>query len=207
MNSSPTAPAKLDLKKELKALYTGKAGVVSRVTPGSHRFLCCHGSGDPNTSDAYRAGVEALFSVSYALKFGAGKKRGRDYVVMPLEGLWWSDDMSAFRRNDRTGWRWTMMIMQPSFIEQEDVSSTKRSVADRGVQSADLTLEDYTEGSCAQILHVGPFDQEGPTIDRLHESITSAGHTLDGKHHEIYLTDIRRVPASQWKTLIRQPFR
>ena len=129
-----------------------------------------------------------------------------DHVVMPLEGLWWSDDLSAFVANDRARWKWTMMIMQPSFVSGAVISAAiVEARRKRLLPAIDRTrLEEFTEGPCAQILHVGPFADEGPTIQRLHNFIESRG-VLTGKHHEIDLTDIRRADPKNWKTIIRQP--
>lgn len=198
---------KVDLKKELKHLYRPSAKEVVRVEVPSFRFLMIDGQGDPNTSPAYAKAVEALFSVSYTAKFMVKKgAQGIDYAVMPLEGLWWSDDMSAFVANDRSKWKWTMMIMQPPFVEaatiQASIAEVKRKKALPAVN--ELRLEDFTEGLCAQTLHIGPFSEEGPTIQRVHDFI-GARSALAGKHHEVYLSDIRRADPSRWKTIIRQP--
>ena len=153
--------------------------------------------------------VEALFSVAYTAKFMLKKSTDAiDYVVMPLEGLWWSDDLSAFVANDRARWKWTMMIMQPSFVSGSVISAAiVEARRRRPLPAIDrMRLEEFTEGPCAQILHVGPFADEGPTIQRLHNFIESRG-VLTGKHHEIYLTDIRRADPKNWKTIIRQPMR
>ena len=199
---------KTDLKKDLKSLYTGKAGIVQVVNPGTHRFLSCDGTGDPNTSPAYQAAVEALFSLSYYLKFSIRKKTGIDYGVMPLEGLWWSEDQRAFSANEKHRWKWSMMILQPVFVTPELVKESKVAVTEKsGIDLTPIQFIEHSEPSCAQILHVGPFADEGPTVARLHDWIASAGHTLTGKHHEIYLTDIRRADPLKWKTLIRQPFK
>jgi len=198
---------KADLRKDLKHLYTGKAGNVQIVTPGTHRFLTFDGAGDPNTSPAYQAAVEALFSLSYFLKFSIRKNLGVDYRVMPLEGLWWSDDLEAFTADQKHRWKWTMMIMQPGFVTGEMVDSAKRALeAKNRVDLRPVQLIEHSEPACAQILHVGPFADEGPTVAKVHDWIRSQGHTLAGKHHEIYLTDIRRADPLNWKTLIRQPF-
>ena len=132
---------------------------------------------------------------------------GIDYAVMPLEGLWWADDMSAFTSGDKSSWKWTMMIMQPDFVTAEmvrtaaeEVRRKKNPVAlDRG------RVEACEEGPCAQILHVGPFSEEGPTIQRLHQHIKDTGRNLRGRHHEIYLSDVRRADPAKWRTIIRQP--
>jgi hypothetical protein len=199
--------AKVDLKKELKHLYQPSAKEVVRVEVPALRFLMIDGEGDPNTSQHYAEAVEALFSVSYTAKFMVKKgATGIDYAVMPLEGLWWSDDMSAFVNNDRSKWKWTMMILQPDFVNDAlirtaiDEVKRKKSLPAVGA----LRLETFTEGPCAQILHVGPFTEEGPTIQRVHDFI-EARSSLAGKHHEVYLSDIRRADPAKWRTIIRQP--
>ena len=198
---------KTDLKKTLKHLYQPSARAVVQVDVPAFRFLMIDGAGDPNTSPRYAEAVEALFSVSYTAKFMVKKgPSGIDYAVMPLEGLWWSDDMSSFAANDRSKWQWTMMIHQPSYADDavlaDAIAAVKRK---KGLAAVDaLRLEWFAEGPCAQTLHVGPFTEEGPTIRRVHDFI-EARASLAGKHHEIYLSDIRRADASRWKTIIRQP--
>ena len=170
-------------------------------------FLMIDGDGDPNNSKKYSNAVEALFSVSYTLKFMV--KKGHlaiDYSVMPLEGLWWADDMSTFSTDDKSNWKWTMMIMQPSFITHDMVETAIADVAKKkSPPSIDLLrFEELSEGICGQILHVGPFSEEGPAIETVHTYIDTRG-ALRGKHHEIYLSDIRRAAPANWKTIIRQP--
>lgn len=200
---------KIDLKKEFKRLYGPSAKEVVEVDVPAFRFLMIDGKGDPNTSAEYAQAVEALFSVSYAVKFKVKKElQICDYAVMPLEGLWWADDYSAFHSGDREKWLWTMMIMQPSFVDVEVVEAgieeTKRK---KGLPALDkLRIEAFAEGRCAQILHVGPFSEEGPTIQRLHEFIEERSG-LTGKHHEIYLSDVRKADPKNWKTILRQPMK
>lgn len=171
-------------------------------------FLMIDGEGDPNTSPTYAKAVEALFSLSYALKFAVKKgPLAIDYSVMPLEGLWWADDQSTFRTGGRSAWKWTMMIMQPDFVGEELVEDVREAV---GRKKSVATLSEvqfagFAEGQAAQTLHVGPFSEEGTTIDRVHAFIRDSGCSLSGKHHEIYLSDIRRVAPAKWKTVIRQP--
>ncbi len=200
---------KIDLKKELNHLYQPSAKAVVQVQVPAFQFLMVDGEGDPNTSRAYAEAVEALFSVSYTAKFML--KRGTqeiDYAVMPLEGLWWSDDMSTFVTNDRSKWKWTMMIMQPHFVGAEclqaAIAEVKRKKSIAAVHA--LRLESFGEGLCAQVLHIGPFSEEGPTIRRVHDFI-EVRSGLSGKHHEIYLSDIRRAAPAKWKTIIRQPMK
>ena len=199
---------KLDLKKELKHLYQPSAKEVVQVEVPTFNYLMIDGRGDPNTSPEYAEAVEALFAVSYTAKFLLKKSpRAIDYAVMPLEGLWWADDMTDFA-NNRARWQWTMMIMQPDLVPAEVIDTAIADVRKKkGLPGIDkLRLEAFDEGRCAQILHIGPFSEEKPTIDRLHEYIESRA-TLAGKHHEIYLSDIRRADPKKWKTIIRQPMR
>lgn len=198
---------KIDLKKELKHLYQPSARDVVQVDVPAFRFLMIDGAGDPNTSPYYARAVEALFSVSYTAKFMIKKDpAGIDYAVMPLEGLWWSDNMAAFVNDDRDKWRWTMMIHQPAFVDtavlHDAIAEVKRKKRLEAVDAVRIEL--FTEGPCAQTLHVGPFTAEGPSIQRVHDFIEARG-SLAGKHHEIYLSDIRRADPSRWKTIVRQP--
>ena len=198
---------KIDLKRELGPLYRPSASRVVQVDVPAFRFLMIDGEGDPNTSPAYTRAVEALFSVSYTAKFMVKKGvQAIDYAVMPLEGLWWSDDLSAFVNDDRAKWKWTMMIMQPAFVEpaviEEAIAQVRRKKSLAAVE--ELRLATFAEGRCAQTLHVGPFSEEGPTIQRVHDFIR-AHSALTGKHHEIYLSDVRRADPARWKTIIRQP--
>lgn len=201
--------SKIDLKKEMKHLYQPTAREVVQVEVPPMNYLMVDGEGDPNTSQEYAHAVEALFSVSYTAKFMVKKgPQALDYSVMPLEGLWWADDMSAFVANDKAKWKWTMMILQPSFVDNEVINAAIAEVRKKknlpGVDR--LRLEHFSEGLCAQILHVGPFSKEGPTIERLHEFIDSRS-ARRGKHHEIYLSDIRRAAPEKWKTIIRHPMK
>lgn len=199
---------KIDYKKELKPLYNSPTGKVVEVVVPQLQFLMVDGEGDPNTASAYAEAVEALYTLSYTLKFMVKKGAAAiDYGVMPLEGLWWADDMSAFTVERKGDWKWTMMIMQPNLVTAEMVEQAaveaqkKKSLAALPL----VRLETFEEGLCAQIMHLGPFSEEGPTIEKLHHYIESSGHALSGKHHEIYLSDIRKADPAKWKTIIRQP--
>jgi len=172
------------------------------------RFLCLDGHGDPNTSQAYAAAVQALYSVSYAAKFAVKKAGGPEFKVSPLEGLWWAADMSTFLTGDKSEWDWTMMIRQPDAVTHALVARLADEVAaNKSMPVAkELRLISFEEGAAAQVLHVGPYDTEGPTIARLHEFIQAHGFTLDGRHHEIYLGDPRRSAPERLRTIIRQPY-
>ena len=197
---------KIDLKKERKSLYLPSAKAVSEVDVPAMNFLMVDGEGDPNTSAAYAEAIEALFAASYAIKFQVRKDRQIDYGVLPLEGLWWAEDPRAFRSADKSGWQWTMMIAQPSFVTEEEITTALAQVsAKKDLPAlAKLRLETFHEGRCAQILHVGPFSSEAAAVDKLHQYIAATG-ALRGRHHEIYLSDIRRAAPEKWKTVIRQP--
>lgn len=200
---------KIDLKKELHHLYQPSAKQVVEVDVPSLQFLMIDGQGDPNTSRTYAEAVEALFSVSYTVKFMVKKGRQQiDYAVMPLEGLWWADNISDFIADNRAQWKWTMMIMQPSFVSEEIIKTAMAEVTKKKALPAvgKLRCEKFVEGLCAQVLHIGPFSAEGPTIEKVHQFIAARG-TPTGKHHEIYLSDIRKAAPAKWKTIIRQPMR
>jgi hypothetical protein len=171
-------------------------------------FLMINGEGDPNTSDDYRGAIEALFTVSYAVKFMIKKGPAAiDYGVMPLEGLWWTDDMADFSRDNKDIWQWTAMIMQPECVTADLLEEAKAQAArKKDLRSAPkLRFESFVEGQAAQILHVGPYAEEGPTIARLHDFIAEEGLSRAGRHHEIYLGDPRRTAPAKLKTIIRQP--
>ena len=199
---------KIDYKKEWKHLYRPSAKKVGIVDVPPMKFLMIDGAGDPNNSQDFQDAVNALFSLSYTLKFMIKKgEQAVDYSVMPLEGLWWAEDMSQFNINDKANWLWTLMIMQPDFITTELVAEAAAQVAKKKELPAlpNIRLERYAEGQAAQIMHIGPFSEEGPTIEKLHAFIAENGYELTGKHHEIYLSDTRRAAPKNWKTVIRQP--
>ncbi len=198
----------IDLKRALRHLYAPSATTVVAVDVPPLRFLMIDRHGDPDTSPAYAEAVEALFSVSYTARFMLKRgTSGIDYAVMPLEGLWWADDHAVFAANDRARWHWTMMILQPDFVEAGVLAAAMAQVRERkGLAAVErLRVEVFSEGRCAQVLHVGPFTDEGPTIERVHAFIAGRGARLAGKHHEIYLSDVRRAAPSKWRTVIRQP--
>jgi hypothetical protein len=198
---------KLDLKQQLKHLYQPSAKEVVLVDVPPMNYLMVDGEGDPNTSQAYADAVEALFAVAYTIKFVVKKgDLAIDYGVMPLEGLWWAEDMANFSVDDKSNWQWTMMIMQPDFVTEALVNTAIAEVTKKKNPAAiaKVRFAPFTEGSCAQILHIGPFSAEGPTIEKVHQFIAARGN-LAGKHHEIYLSDIRKADPAKWKTIIRQP--
>ncbi len=199
---------KIDYKKELKHLYRPSAKKVETIVVPKMNFLMVDGEGDPNTSQAFQGAIGVLYPVSYTLKFMIKKGEIRiDYGVLPLEGLWWADDMSSFSVENKDGWKWTLMIMQPEFITEEMVKEAieKIKIKKNPVSLPLVRFESFDEGKVAQTLHIGPFSEEGPTVEKVHSFIKESGSRRRGRHHEIYLSDIRRAAPDKWKTIIRQP--
>lgn len=199
---------KVDLKKQIAA-YAAPRGSFEIVEVPPLRYLMADGHGDPNTSNLYGEVVSAIFGVAYKLKFLSKLELGRDYVVMPLEGLWWSDDMAAFTtERDKSRWSWTMMSLVPDWVEAEHVERAREVVRSKGGSPAveGLRFEELVEGRCVQTLHIGSYDDEAPVLDEMHHRfIPEAGLRMTGRHHEIYLTDPRRSAPERLRTILRQP--
>jgi hypothetical protein len=196
--------------QSVDGLYQASASRVDLVEVPAIQFLMLDGRGDPNTSAAYRDAIEALYALSYGLKFALKKDAGFEYRVGPLEGLWWAEDMTTFSVGRKADWSWTMMVAQPDVVTPERFAAVRVAAERKKALPAlpMVRLERFEEGLCAQLLHVGPFSAEGPTIERLHTFIREHGYHFDGrqqKHHEIYLSDIRRAAVAKWRTIIRQP--
>lgn len=201
---------KIDLKKEMKQVYSPFAKEVSIVEVPPMSYLMIDGEGNPNTSQEYMDSIEALYAVSYALKFLSKKGANpTDYVVMPLEGLWWADNMAEFSLENKDTWKWTSMIVQPSFVTEAMVSQALEQVEKKKGLTAlsRMRFEKYDEGPSAQIMHIGPYTAETPTICKLHKFIEDNGYSSRGKHHEIYLSDPRKAALEKLKTIIRQPIK
>ncbi len=206
-------PVKIDFKKKLKHLYNPSATEVVFVEVPEMQFVMIDGQGDPNKSQEYMDTFPALYPVSYQLKF-MSKAQGKDYVVPPPEGLWWADEMTDFLEGRKDKWKWTMMMMLPDFITkdmfEEVIKLIKEKKSDLPPGFSKLRFETYHEGKAAQILYIGPYADEHPTIIKIHKFIEAQGGTFDGhkqKHHEIYLSDPRRTKPERFKTVIRQPFK
>ena len=205
-------PVKIDFKKSLKELYLPNANEVVLVEVPNMQFLMIDGKGSPGDSEEYNNALKALYPVAFKTKF-LSKAKGKDYVVPPLEGLWWADDMNDFKNGNREKWKWTMMIMQPDWINEEmiieAIDMTKEKKAELSDLLPKLRFEQYAEGKAAQIMHIGPYSEEGSTIAKIHEYILKKGGKFNGhvqKHHEIYLSDPRKANPTKMKTVIRQPF-
>lgn len=198
---------KIDFKKTRASLYHAPSDRFVLIDIPVMRFVKVDGHGDPNAAPAYRQAVEWLYSVSYAMKFAAKTSTNQDYVVPPLEGLWWADDPSDFVARRKERWHWTMMIMAPEIVDHDMVKAAVDKTSKKlGKPPESLRWEAYDEGLSLQILHIGSYDDEGPILATLHDDeMPSRGLTFAGPHHEIYLSDPRRVAPSKLKTLLRQP--
>ena len=205
-------PAKLDFKKTMKEYYQPSSKEVVLVEVPEMQFLMIDGMGSPGDSKEYQDALAALYPIAFKAKF-LSKAKGKDYVVPPLEGLWWADNMDDFIEGNRDKWKWTMMIMVPEWISQdiidEAIAITKEKKPELKELLPKLRLEKYKEGKAAQIMHIGPYSEEGPTVQKIHDFIQKEGGKMDGhkkKHHEIYLSDPRKANPATMKTVIRQPF-
>ena len=199
---------KVDLKKALPS-YRAPKGRFELIDVPEMQFLMIDGHGDPNSSSEFTDALTTLYPVAYKLKFASKRELGRDYVVPPLEGLWWADDMAAFTNaRDKSRWDWTMMLMVPDWIGGDMFEAVIAGIAakDPPKRLGDIRLGAHAEGLCVQTLHVGPFDDEGPVLARMHdEFIPEHGLRLDGTHHEIYLSDFRKTAPEKLRTILRQP--
>jgi hypothetical protein len=204
--------AKKDFKKDLKELYRPSSKEVVSIEVPEMQFLMIDGMGSPGDSKDYKDALAALYPVAFKTKF-ISKGMGRDYVVPPLEGLWWADDMNDFTEGNRDRWKWTMMIMQPPWVTPEMIDEaieiTKEKKPELLKLLPKLRLEKYKEGKAAQIMHIGPYSEEALSIQKIHDFIKDQGGKFDGyklKHHEIYLSDPRKSKPESMKTVIRQPY-
>ncbi len=173
------------------------------------RFVMVDGQGDPNKAAAYRKALEWLYSVSYSMKFYSKSELERDYVVPRQEGLWWADDPADFILRNKDMWNWTMMILVPDFITEEMFAAARDKATQRlGTPPTTARFASFNEGRCLQTMHIGTYDDEGPTLARLHEEIMpKRALTFNGRHHEIYISDPRRISSTRLKTALRQPLR
>ena len=197
----------IDLKKTYREHYTSERDPECGRRP-ARPFLMIDGAGDPNTSPAYVDAVQALYPLAYGLRAAVKAATGDAYTVMPLEGLWWTEHMRDFDPADKSNWLWTIMICLPDAVTSAMVDEVLPAVtADKDLKSgAKARVETFTEGTAVQILHIGPYADEAPNIDKLHRFIDDNGYSLTGKHHEIYLSDPRKSDPTKLRTIIRQPF-
>ena len=196
----------IDLKKVYRDHYTAKR-TPSFVDVPRRPFLMIDGSGDPNTSREYQEAIEALYPIAYGLRAAVKAATGDAYTVMPLEGLWWVPDTDEFDPTDKSNLSWTAMFCLPDAVTETMAGEVILAVtAAKDLPAGPKArMDHYEEGTAGQILHIGPYADEAPTIAELHDFITGRGYELTGKHHEIYLSDARRADPAKLRTIIRQP--
>lgn len=201
-------PGKVDFKKTIDA-YRARKGRFDVIDVPELNYLMIDGHGDPNTSPEFTTAVEALYPLAYTLKFTSKRELDRDYTVMPLEGLWWADDHAAFTAaRDKSQWDWTLMIMQPEWIDHELFADAVATAAAKNQEGRvhEVRFGSYAEGRCVQTLHVGAFDEEAPLLAEMHDVfIPRNGLRMTGKHHEIYFSDPRKGAPERRRTILRQP--
>jgi hypothetical protein len=199
---------KVDFKKTLKQLYNPSIKGFHIIEVPEMNFLMVDGKGDPNTSIEYQQAIEALYGISYGIKF-ALKSQGYDHIIPPLEGLWWMEDMNEFSRENIARWEWAMMIMQPEWVSKEIVETVRIEVIKKKGNSGleRVKYERYREGLAVQTLYTGAYENEAPVIAEMHAFIKSNGYQINGKHHEVYLSDVRKTTAERLQTILRQPIR
>ena len=200
--------AKKDLPKELQSLYFPSPKEPVIVDVPSLQFAMVDGTGAPDSGTGFQEAIGALYGVAYTAKFAAKKEGIRDVMVMPLEGLFWSEGSDIFEPADRKGWHWTLMLMEPPSMTRKLFDASVQQLRERknppGLSR--VRLERWREGPAAQILHIGPYAAETPTIQRLHAFIRENGYRVSGKHHEIYMGNPQRSAPEKLKTVVRQPF-
>jgi len=199
---------KIDFKKDFKQLYNPSSKEVTFINVPKMNFLMINGQGDPNTSKDYRQAIEALYGVSFTIKFTLKfAKRGPEYTVPPFETLWWIPDGKPFTAENKSTWLWQAMIRQPDHVKKADVMDAIKKASEKkpNPASAKIRFESLEEGPCVQIMHIGPYGEEGPTIAKMDAYIKENGYEFRGEHHEIYLGDPRRTAPEKLKTVLRHP--
>ncbi|OHD74789.1 MAG: hypothetical protein A2177_15495 [Spirochaetes bacterium RBG_13_68_11] len=173
------------------------------------KYLMVDGQGNPAKSAAFRDSIGALYGLAYTMKFMLKARGVTDAVPMPLEGLFWADDMSAFIRARRGEWKWTLMLLQPTAVDAKLLKAARAELVrkKKNAKLPPVRLRRFAEGTCAQVLHLGPYAAERPTIEGLHRFIEESGYVKTGKHHEIYISIPGRGDPAKMKTVIRQPMR
>ncbi|MEO0515270.1 MAG: GyrI-like domain-containing protein [Planctomycetota bacterium] len=204
---------KVDFKKTVSS-YKAKRHRFDVVDVPAMQFLHVKGHGGPG-APAYAAAIAALYPVAYTLKFHSKLELGKDYVVPPLEALWWAEDWAVFTTKfDQSQWEWAVMLMVPDWLGR-DAFETALTKATAKMESAtpevrdaldQVRLERFDEGTCVQTLHLGPYAEEGLVLKQMHDTvIPEQGLQMRGKHHEIYFNDFRRTAPEKLKTILRQP--
>jgi hypothetical protein len=194
---------KLDLTKEFKAYYTAKTS-PEIVKFGEVPFLTIKGKGEPGGKE-FTSTVEALYSIAYGVK-NISKKQSKDFSVPKLEGVWWVESNRPALEVPRKEWRWKLLLRMPNFVTSEICEKAKKSSKKKGLElTKEIKFEKMREGKCVQILHIGPYSTEPESLTKMRELVEEKNLIKNGFHHEIYLSDPRRVPEEKMKTILRQP--
>lgn len=200
---------KIDLKKQWKDFYRPSTREPVIVDIPKANYLMIDGSGNPNTAKRFQDAIQTLYPLAYALKFAVRNQHQVDYGVMPLEGLYWGtpQGQTHFTDADKEQWFWTLMILQPDWVDQSLLSAVMPVVKRKKKPALidEVRFERFEEGRCVTIRHIGPFDQEGPNVERMHAYAAAQGYELHGKHHEIYLNDFTRTAPEKLETVLRHP--
>lgn len=198
---------KTDFKKTLPS-YKAKHGHFEIIIVPPLQYLMLDGHGDPN-AETFASAIETLYPLAYKLKFMSKQELGKDYVVPPLEALWTADNMAAYTTaRDKSQWDWTLLLMTPDWITSEQFDAARTVVATKKslTRLSEVRLETLNESKCVQTLHIGSYDDEGPVLDRMHNEFMPANKLqFAGQHHEIYLSDFRKVAPDKLRTILRQP--
>jgi hypothetical protein len=209
--TAKTKTQKLDFKKEYKSLFTPSAKEPEIVEVPAFKYIMIDGRGDPNTSKDFQDKIQVLYGLSYTIKFmlKLDKTDPFDFTVPPLSGLWCADDITAFAEGRKHEWKWTLMILMPDRVTREVFEEGKKKLEEKKnptfLELANFEI--YEEGLSAQITHMGPYAEEGPTIAKLHDFFHGKGYTFNGRHHEIYLSDPRKCKPEKMRTILRQPIK
>ncbi len=204
---APLKPVKIDLKAQLKFLFTPSSKAVQVVDVPEMSFLMVDGAGDPN-AQPFQTAVQTLYCLAYTIKFGLKKRDRVEFPVTALEGLWSSGGSSVgFDSMARDTWRWTLMIVQPEVVTPEVVAAAGDEIGKKDKSLVTFRLERFGEGLSAQVMHVGPYSAEQATIKKIREFMALNGYAPNGRHHEVYLGDPRRASPSKLRTILRQPIK
>lgn len=196
-----------DIKRDKRILYAAKKRFEIVDVPPLN-FLMADGEGNPNTSPLYRDVVRALYTTAYAMRALAIDEFGKKHTIGPLEGLWWADDMRVFKSRDEDEWQWRLMVVQPDWITDQIFKQGLENAQEKHDLTAGnrVRFDKFDEGKSVQVMHIGPYDQEGPTIARMHDEFMPENDLKPrGSHHEVYLSDVRRTDPSRLRTILRQP--
>ena len=192
---------KIDFKKTMKALYRATSK-VERVNPGIGTFLAVDGRGTPG-GEAFEKAIQNLYPAAYTVKFALKNAGTIDFVVPPLEALWYDNPVNV---PDMSQWRWRTMIRVPACVSSEDLRAAQESILDKkGTDTSDVQLVTWAEGGSLQVLHTGPYDEVGATYEQLQRSAQTENLALRAPGHEIYLSDPRRTAPEKLKTIVRMP--